>query len=263
MAFSSATGHQASTTLHTGADGLVQGDFRLPTKAGEIDAYFARPEGAENPPIVLVVQEIFGLHEHIRDVVRRVAKLGYFAVAANLYERQGDASRYTDIAALVADIVSKVPDEQVHADLDACVAWAGKQGGDVTRVGVTGFCWGGRLTWMYAEHNPSVRAGVAWYGRLTSGHGPLIKRNPVDVAGRLKAPVLGLYGALDKSIPQEDVERMRAALAAGNAQAQTSDIVVYPQADHAFYADYRASYRAVDAKDGWSRLTAWFARYLA
>lgn len=166
MAFSSATGALAPTTLHTSADGLAQGEFRLPTKSGEIDAYFARPEEGDNLPIVLVVQEIFGLHEHIRDVVRRVAKLGYFAVAANLYERQGDASRYTDIPALVADLVSKVPDEQVHADLDACVAWAGEQGGDVTRVGVTGFCWGGRLTWMYAEHNPSVRAGVAWYGRL-------------------------------------------------------------------------------------------------
>jgi carboxymethylenebutenolidase len=262
MAFAGATGDLAPTTLYTCVDGLTHGSFRLPTKAGEIDAYYARPEAGDNVPIVLVVQEIFGLHAHIRDVVRRLAKLGYFAVAANLYERQGDAARYTEIPALVADIVSKVSDEQVYADLDASMAWAVRQGGDPTRVGITGFCWGGRLTWMYAEHHPSVRAAVAWYGRLTTRHGPLIKRNPVDVASRLKAPVLGLYGGLDQSIPQEDVKRMRMMLAVGNAQARASEIVVYPKADHAFYADYQSSYRAVDAADAWSRLTAWFARYL-
>lgn len=263
MAFAPAAGAVAPSVIHTDTDNLDHGDFRLPVSDGTLAAYFARPQGATNVPVVLVIQEIFGLHAHIKDVVRRVAKLGFFAVGINLYERQGDASTYTDIAALIKDIVAKVPDEQVLSDLDAGVAWAAAQGGDAQRVGVTGFCWGGRLTWMYAAHNPDVRAGVAWYGKVTQGHGPLITRNPIDVADALKGPVLGLYGALDQSIPVSGLDTLRERLRTGSDAAKASEIVVYPDANHAFFADYRASYRAGDAADGWAKLSAWFAKYLA
>lgn len=263
MAFSSAAGQVAPSVIHTDTQGLEHGDFKLPVNGGTIAAYYAKPAGAKDVPVVLVVQEIFGIHEHIKDVVRRVAKLGFLAVAANLYERQGDASTYTDIPKLIADIVAKVPDEQVLSDLDSSVTWAAKNGGDPQRVGITGFCWGGRLTWMYAAHNPNVRAGVAWYGKVAQGHGPLITRNPFDIAGELKGPVLGLYGALDASIPVADLDVMRDKLTRGNAHSKASEIVVYPDANHAFFADYRASYRAGDAADGWAKLAAWFAKYLA
>jgi carboxymethylenebutenolidase len=250
MSFSAAAGNVAPTVIHTDTQGLVHGDFKLPVADGSIDAYYAAPEGKRDLPIVLVVQEIFGVHEHIKDLCRRVAKAGYLAVAANLYERQGDASAYTDIPKLISELVSKVSDEQVYADLDA------------KRVAVTGFCWGGRLTWMYAAHNPDVKAAVAWYGKLSVGHGPLIKRVAFDVVNELHAPVLGLYGAKDASIPLADVEAMKAKLAAGNDNAKRSEFVVYPEADHAFLADYRASYKAEAAQDGWKRMLEWFKRYL-
>lgn len=262
MSFSAAAGNVAPTVIHTDTEGLVHGDFQLPVADGSIAAYYAAPAGRSDLPVVLVVQEIFGVHEHIKDICRRVAKAGYLAVAANLYERQGDASTYTDIPKLIADIVSKVPDEQVLSDLDASVAWAAQHGGDAKRVAVTGFCWGGRLTWMYAAHNPDVKAGVAWYGKLSVGHGPLIKRVALDVVNELHGPVLGLYGAKDASIPLADIETMKTKLAAGNAAAKLSEFVVYPNADHAFMADYRASYQPEAAKDGWSRMLAWFQRYL-
>jgi len=260
---SPAAGSRQDSTIHTSAQGLVHGLIDLPVQDGTIAAYYAAPEGRTGMPIVLVVQEIFGIHEHIQDVCRRLAKAGYFAITANLYQRQGDPSGYDDIAKLIADIVSKVPDEQVMSDLDASVAWAAHNGGDAARVGVTGFCWGGRITWMYAAHNARVKAGVAWYGKLAVGHGPLIKRNPVDVAGALHGPVLGLYGGQDHSIPLQDVQTMRERLKQGNAAAQASEIIVYPDAGHAFMADYRASYNEADAQDGWARLLAWFDKYLA
>jgi len=263
MAFSSAAGAVADTVIHTSSEGLIQGDFRLDVDGGTLAAYYARPENGDDLPVVLVIQEIFGLHDHIKDVTRRVAKLGYLAVSVNLYERQGDASTYRDIPALIQDIVSKVPDEQVLADLDAAVRWAAANGGDRSRVGVTGFCWGGRLTWMYAAHNPDVRAGVAWYGKVVQGHGPLISRNPIDVADSLSGPVLGLYGAKDESIPLDGLETLRDRLHADGPAGKASEIVIYPDAGHAFYADYRPSYRAGDAADGWAKLTAWFAKYLA
>ncbi len=262
MSFSAAAGNVAPTVIHTDTQGLVHGDFKLPVADGTIAAYYAAPEGKRDLPIVLVVQEIFGVHEHIKDLCRRVAKAGYIAVAANLYERQGDASVYTDIPKLIAELVSKVPDEQVFADLDASVAWAAAHGGDPKRVAVTGFCWGGRLTWMYAAHNPDVKAGVAWYGKLSVGHGPLIKCVAFDVVNELHAPVLGLYGGKDASIPLADVETMKSKLAAGNDNARRSEFVVYPEADHAFLADYRASYKAEAAQDGWKRMLEWFKRYL-
>jgi len=262
MSFSPITG-SAATTIHTPDQGLKHGRIQMPTFDGTIAAYHAVRADAVNPPVILVIQEIFGLHEHIQDVCRRLAHEGYLAIAVELYQRQGDAGSYSDIPALIKDIVSKVPDEQVLSDLDASVRWAADQGGDSERVGVTGFCWGGRLVWMYAAHTPQVKAGVAWYGRLAAGHGPLIKRNPVDVAHSLHAPVLGLYGGLDASIPLDDVERMKHLLAQGNEAARASEIIVYPQANHAFFADYRPSYREEDAFEAWARTLAWFRRYLA
>lgn len=262
MSFSPAAGTVQSTAIHTSPQGLTHGLIDLPVKDGTIPAYYAAPEGKTDLPIVCVVQEIFGIHEHIQDVCRRLAKEGYFAIAVNLYERQGDASTYTDIPKLIQDIVAKVPDEQVMADLDASVAWAAQHSGDGERVGITGFCWGGRITWMYTAYSPKVKAGVAWYGKLTQGHGPLIKRNAVDVTKELHGPVLGLYGAKDTSIPLEDVETMKARLAEGNEHAKASRFVVYPDSGHAFLADYRPSYNEQDAKDGWQKMRDWFARYL-
>jgi len=209
-------------------------------------------------PVVLVVQEIFGVHEHIKDVCRRFAKEGYCAVAPELYARQGDVSKYTDYKQIFAEVVSKVPDAQVMSDLDAAVAWAAKSGsGDAARVGVTGFCWGGRITWLYAAHSAVLKAGVAWYGRLVGAATPLQPRYPIDVAAELKAPVLGLYGGQDQGIPLADVEKMRAALAAAK---QPSEIHVYPDAPHGFHADYRPSFREADARDAWRRCLEWFRK---
>jgi len=262
MSFAPAAGQPAATTIHTDTEGLAHGDFDLPVPDGTIAAYYAAPQGKTALPVVLVVQEIFGVHEHIKDVCRRLAKAGYLAIAAELYQRQGDASAYTNVPKLIEDIVSKVPDEQVYADLDACLAWAAQHGGDTARAGITGFCWGGRLTWMYAAHNPTIKAGVAWYGKLSAGHGPLIKQVVLDVAPETHAPVLGLYGGKDASIPLQDVEALKAGLAQGNAKARASEVVVYPEAGHGFLADYRPMYCEAEARDGWRRMLAWFQRYL-
>ncbi len=262
MSYSSITG-SAETAIHTSTEGLRQGMVDMPTFDGTISAYFAAPADEPRPAIILVVQEIFGLHEHIRDVCRRFARQGYMAVAVELYQRQGDAAQYSDMPLLIKDIVSKVPDEQVLADLDASVKWAETQGADSTRIGVTGFCWGGRLTWMYAAHNAACKAGVAWYGKLTVGHGPLQLKNPIDIVSQLKAPVLGLYGAQDASIPLTDVRRMQDALKKGSEAARASEVVVFPDSGHAFYADYRPSYNAVDAEDAWLKALSWFKRHLA
>jgi len=250
---------RADTVITTGTEGLTAGEVKIPVAGGEIPAYRAMPAKGGRFPVVLVVQEIFGVHEHIRDVCRRFAKEGYLAVAPELYARQGDPSKYTDWKQLYSEIVLKVPDAQVMSDLDAAVAWAGKSGsGDVSRVGVTGFCWGGRIVWLYAAHSATLKAGVAWYGRLAGETTPLQPKYPLDVAAELKAPVLGLYGGRDQGIPLADVEKMRAALAAAKSP---SEIVVFPDADHGFNADYRPSYRAEDAKEGWRRCLAWFRKH--
>lgn len=262
MSFSVAAGHSAATVIHTDTEHLEHGLIDLPVADGLIPAYYAAPQGQRNLPIVLVVQEIFGVHEHIQDICRRLAKSGYLAIAADLYQRQGDASAYSDIPTLISELVSKVSDEQVYADLDACIAWALEHGGDPARIGITGFCWGGRLTWMYAAHNPQIKAGVAWYGKLSVGHGPLIHTVALDIAAKLHAPVLGLYGAKDASIPLTDIHAMQEKLRQGNANSQASEFITYPDADHAFLADYRASYHAAAAQDGWQRMLAWFERYL-
>jgi len=207
---------------------------------------------------VLVVHEIFGVHEHIRDVCRRFAKLGYLAVAPDLFARQGDVSKIADSKEIVAKVASKVPDEQIVNDLDGTVAWAKAQNGDAKRVAITGFCWGGRVIWLYAAHSAALKAGVAWYGRLVGDKDALHPQQPIDVAATLKAPVLGLYGGQDQGIPVATVEEMRKALAAGGPPSRRSEIHVYPDAGHAFFADYRPSYRPDAAADGWKRVLAWF-----
>jgi carboxymethylenebutenolidase len=248
----------AQTQVKTDTAGLIAGEVRIGVGSLEMPAYRAAPVGKVNPPVVLVVSEIFGVHEHIADVARRFAMLGYFAIAPELFVRQGDAGSYSEVPKLVAEVVSQVPDAQVMGDLDACVAWARGQAADTSRLGVTGFCWGGRITWLYAAHSPAVKAGVAWYGKLVGPTSALQPAHPVDLAGRLQAPVLGLYGEQDAGIPLDSVEAMKSALAAGSAAAKRSEFIVYPDAPHAFYADYRPNYKKDAADDGWRRCLAWF-----
>lgn len=247
----------AQTAIRTPADGLATGETTYEVNGYQVPAYWAAPAGRTKLPVVLVVHEVFGVHEYIADVARRFAHAGYLAVAPELFARQGDPGQYGELSKLLAEVVYKTPDAQVLADLDGAAKWAAAHGGDVQRVAITGFCWGGRIAWLYAAHAP-VRAAVAWYGRLAAATTPLQPEHPIDVAPRLKAPVLGLYGGADEGIPQESIERMKAALAAGPAPARESQFVVYPGAPHAFHADYRDSYRADAAQDGWRRTLAWF-----
>ena len=242
-------------TIHTPTAGLTAGEIQIPTSEGTIPGYRAMPSSGKAFPVVLVVQEIFGVHEHIKDVCRRFARQGYLAIAPELYARQGDVSKAADISQIMP-IVARVPDEQVLTDLDAAVIWAGNSGhGDPAKLGITGFCWGGRIVWLYAAHNPALKAGVAWYGRLVGQPDPLHPHHPTDLAAQLKAPVLGLYGGQDGGITPDTIEAMRAALkTAGNP----SEIVVYPDAGHGFHADYRPSYNAKDARDGDAKMYAWF-----
>jgi carboxymethylenebutenolidase len=247
----------AAKTITTDSKGLLAGAVKIPVKDGEIPAYRAQPSSGTNFPIILVIQEIFGVHEHIQDVARRLAKLGYLAIAPELFVRQGDVSKLSSVEEIRA-VVAKVPDAQVLSDLDATLAWAVKSSqGNVDRVGITGFCWGGRITWLYAAYNPKVKAGVAWYGRLVGKSTALTPKHPVDIASTLSVPVLGLYGGKDTGIPLESVEKVRTLLTSGRSK---SEIVVYPEAPHAFFADYRPSYRETEAKEGWERLQEWFKR---
>ncbi len=247
----------ADTRIVTDTQGLVAGEVRIDTRDGAIPAYRAQPAEGRNFPTVLVVQEIFGVHEHIKDVARRLAKAGYLALAPELYARQGDVSKAASIDE-IRPIVARVPDQQVMADLDAAAIWAAKNGGDAAKLAITGFCWGGRIVWLYAAHNPALKAGVAWYGRLEGPGTELQPGNPIDRVRELKAPVLGLYGGADAGIPVASVEHMRSAL---TAAGKASEIHVYPDAPHGFLADYRPSYRAQAAQDGWSRLLAWLRRH--
>ena len=242
-------------TVKTDSDGLTVGEVTIPVGDFKMPAYSARPAGKTGLPVILVVSEIFGVHEHIADIARRFAKLGYLAIAPELFVRQGDAQSYGEIAKLVSEVIAKTPDAQVMGDLDASVAWARANGGDVSRLGITGFCWGGRTTWMYSAHNPAVKAAVAWYGPVARSYFAGDK-SALDVAASIKAPVLGLYGAADEGIPRDTLDKMMAALkAAGNSK---SELVVYPDTPHAFHADYRPSYRKGPAEDGWKRAVAWF-----
>lgn len=247
-----------ASVIHTDDNGLAAGQVTIRSGGADLPAYFARPAKSDKPlPVILVVQEIFGVHEHIQDLCRRLAKAGYLAIAPELYFRQGDPRQYTDVSELMSKLVSQVPDKQVLTDLDNTVQWAVKHGGDGKRLGITGFCWGGRIAWLYAAHNPALKAGVAWYGRLTNAKTDNQPTHPLDVVGKLHAPVLGLYGGQDGSIPLSTVEDMREAL---KAAGKPSEIVVYPQAGHAFNADYRPSYNAEAAQDGWKRMLEWFKK---
>ena len=248
--FALAVSPVTAETITTSAEGLTAGEVKIPVAEGEIPAYRAMPSSGKNHPVVLVVQEIFGVHEHIKDVCRRLAKLGHMAIAPEMYARQGDVSKLTNFQQIL-NIVGKVPDAQVMADLDAAVEYAGKAGGDVSKLGITGFCWGGRMVWLYAAHNPQLKAGVAWYVRLAGAPAELTPKHPVDIGGAIHAPVLGLYGAKDKGIPLDTVEKMRAVLKKG-------EIRVYDEADHGFHADYRPTYHKASAEDGFRRLQAWF-----
>ena len=249
----------SAQVITTDTQGLVAGAVKIPVKDGEIPAYRAMPATGENFPVVLVVQEIFGVHEHIQDICRRFAKLGYLAIAPEMFARQGDVSQMSNIQDIISNVVSKVPDSQVMSDLDSTVAWAKKSSkGNIDKLGITGFCWGGRIVWLYSAYNPKVKAGVAWYGRLVDEPKPLTPKNPIDIAAQLKVPVLGLYGGSDNGIPVATVEQMREALKAGNSG---SEITVYPDTPHGFHADYRPSYRKEQAQDGWKRLQEWFKKY--
>ncbi|WP_435009917.1 dienelactone hydrolase family protein [Tundrisphaera lichenicola] len=247
-------------TITTDAEGLIAGEVKIPVTDGSIPGYRAMPATGGPFPVVLVVQEIFGVHEHIKDVCRRFAKLGYFAIAPEMYARQGDVSNLTDFQEIFK-IVAKVPDAQVMSDLDAAVAFAKASGkADTAKLGVTGFCWGGRIVWLYAAHNPNLKAGVAWYGRLAQTPGQendLQPKYPIDLVESLKAPVLGLYGEADQGIPVASVEKMRAAL---KAAGKPGEIILYPDTPHAFHADYRPSYRKDKAEDGWKRCLEWFKK---
>ena len=252
----------AQTAIKTPSEGLTAGEVTIDVAGFKMPAYRAQPAGKTGLPVVLVLSEIFGVHEYIADITRRLAHAGYLAIAPELFVRQGDAQSYGEMAKLMSEVISKVPDAQVMGDLDATVAWAAANGGNADKLGVTGFCWGGRQVWLYAEHNPKLKAGVAWYGRLVGQPTPLVPTNPLDGAAQLKAPVLGLYGGADTGIPLDTVDTMKKALAEagakGNAAAKASEFVIYPEAPHAFHADYRPSYRKEAAEDGWKRALAWF-----
>jgi len=245
-------------TITTDTKGLTAGEVQIPMADGKmVPAYYARPSRSGKFPTVLVVQEIFGVHEHIKDLCRRLAKSGYMAVATEMFARQGDVSKIENVQEIVDKVVSKVPDSQVMSDLDSTAAWAAKNGGSADRLAITGFCWGGRIVWLYAAHNPRLITGAAWYGRLEGDKNALTPQNPLDYAALLKAPVIGFYGGKDTGIPKESIERMRAVLSVVDT---SSLIIVYPDAQHGFNADYRPSYNKDDAEDAWQKMLTWFKK---
>ena len=247
----------SAQTITTDTTGLIAGEVKIPVQGGEIPAYRALPDKGSSFPVTLVIQEIFGVHEHIKDLCRRLAKQGHLAIAPELFSRQGDVSNLTNVQEIIQKVVQHVPDAQVMSDLDAAVDWAAKNRGDAGKVSATGFCWGGRIVWLYAAHSPRLKAGVAWYGRLVGQPDPLHPKHPVDIAAQIKAPVLGLYGSKDQGIPVSTVEQMRAALKAAN---KPGEIVVY-DAGHGFNADYRPGYHKESAEDGWKRMREWFKKH--
>jgi carboxymethylenebutenolidase len=248
----------SAQTITTDSNGLVADEVKVPYFGGTIPAYRAMPATGGPFPTILVVHEIFGVHEHIKDICRRLAKRGYFAVAPYLYAREGDVAGKTDMKEIIP-IVRKVPENQVMFDLDATAAWAQTTGkADTSKLGITGFCWGGRQVWLYAAHNPNLKAGVAWYGPLEFPKSANAPVNPVDEVKQMNAPVLGLYGGADENITAVQVDAMREAI---KAAGKSSEIIVYPDTPHAFNADYRPSYRPKQAKDGWKRMLAWFKKH--
>jgi carboxymethylenebutenolidase len=246
----------AQTAIRTSAEGLTVGEITYEVGGFKVPAYRAAPAGRTGLPVVLVVHEVFGVHEYIADTARRFARAGYLAIAPELFARQGDPTEYGELARLMSEVVGKTPDAQVLADLDGALKWAAANGGNVDKAAITGFCWGGRVAWLYAAHAP-VKAGVAWYGRLVGSASALTPRHPLDVAGALQAPVLGLHGGADAGIPLDTVDKMKAALATGSPAARASQFVVYPDAPHAFHADYRPTFRQEPAEDGFRRALDW------
>jgi carboxymethylenebutenolidase len=247
----------SAKVITTDTQGIIAGEIKIPVQNGTIPAYRAKPTMGSDFPVILVIQEIFGVHAYIQDVCRRLAKLGYLVIAPEMFYRQGDVSKLNGIDE-IRKVVSKVPDAQVMSDLDATVVWAIKSAkANPEKIGITGFCWGGRITWLYAAHNPKIKAGVAWYGRLVGESTALTPKHPVDIASNLQSPILGLYGGKDTGISLDTVEEMRDRL---KGCSNRSEIVVYPEAPHAFHADYRPSYRQADAEDGWKRLQEWFSK---
>jgi carboxymethylenebutenolidase len=252
-----AAGPVRADVIKTDTAGLTAGDTKIKVADGEMPGYFARPAGVTNPPVVLVAMEIFGLHEYIKDVTRRLAKLGAFAVAPDYYFRKGDLTKVTEMPQLLPLVNSK-PDAELLSDLDSTVAWAKAQGGDTSRLGIVGFCRGGRTVWEYAAHSPDLKAGVSFYGPPVDAPNPLWPKSPTQLAPDMKAPVLGLYGEADTGIPVATVEALKAALAKNK---KTAEFKIYPGAPHGFHADYRASYRKEAAEDGWNMMQAWFKKY--
>ena len=244
-------------TITTNTDGLTAGEVKVRVADGQIPAYRAKPDKGKNFPVVLVVQEIFGVHEHIKDICRRFAKQGYYAIAPSLFARQGDPASIGDIPTLVRDIVSKVPDAQVLSDIDSTLNFVGEGGLNIKKAAITGFCWGGRIVWLYAAHNPKIKAGAAWYGRVVGQPSELQPKHPIDIAASINVPILGLYGGKDQGIPLDSLDKMRAALKPGKSK---SEIIVYPDAQHGFYADYRPSYGKADAEEAWGKMLSWFKK---
>ena len=248
----------SAETITTDSNGLAVGEVKIPVKDGTIPGYRAMPDTGGPFPTILVVQEVFGVHEHIKDICRRLAKAGYFAVAPALYAREGDVACMSDTKQIM-QVVAKVPELQVASDLDATAEWAKSTGkADTSKLGITGFCWGGRQVWLYAAHNPDVKAGVSWYGVLQRPKTAMTPDNPIDLVNRINAPILGLYGGADPGIPVAQIDAMRAAL---KAAGKPSEIIVYPDTPHGFNADYRPSYRPQQAKDGWKRMLDWFKQH--
>ena len=251
----------AQTAIKTPSDGLIQGEVTIDVNGFKMPAFRSAPAGKTNLPLILVLSEVFGVHEYIADVTRRFALQGYIAIAPELFVRQGDPQSYGEIAMMFAEVIEKVPDVQVMNDLDACVAWAKSQGARVDQLGVTGFCWGGRQTLLYAAHNPSVKAAVAWYGRIHGKATPQSPTHPIDMVGKMQAPILGLYGSADTGIPVDHVNQLKNALMQSTTRAKQSQFVIYPDAPHAFHADYRPTYRQQPAQDGWLKALAWFKQH--
>ena len=241
-------------TIATPSAGLVAGMVEIPAGEARLSAYRAHPEGRASAPVVLVVSEIFGVHEHIKDVCRRLAAQGYYAIATEFFTRHGDVAAAPNVQAAMK-IVAEAPDAQVMKDLDATLAFARSEGALADRLAITGFCWGGRIVWLYAAHNPVLKAGVAWYGRVTGPKDDKRPAHPLDLADKIRSPILGLYGGKDSGIPVEDVEMLVEDV---NKAGGKAELVVFPEAGHAFHADYRPSYREADAKAGWGRMLDWF-----
>ena len=256
--FALAAARAEAQAIHTGTEGIKAEETQIPVSDGGLPAYYARPDGAGPFPTVLVIEEIFGVHEYLKDICRRLAKAGYLAVAPELYARLGDLSKMSDVPTIIRDVINKAPDDRLLADLDSTADWAGKNGGDLGRLGVTGFCRGGRNTWLYAAHSNALKAAVAWYGPIGGQTSSIQPRTALDLAGEIKCPLLGLYGGQDKGI---SVSQVREAEAKAKAAGKTVDIVVYPEAGHGFHADYRPSYDKAAAEDGWKRMLAWFKTY--